>query len=159
MSLLLPISVTLSFLSLHPKLFPFQSLLTESFSLLFTSFQSDIQLPFPLICSPSPSLYLSLSLSFIHFVPQLPCITIFFFSLPSFCTTSSTCIWFDTFGTLWNKTTKEHHRNQRRASTVEQIQSNISEVNSPLPKPQQMVSAVPRRIWTVVKRRVDAKQW
>ena len=50
---------------------------------------------------------------------------------------------------------------QRRPRTVEQLESYIRQEwdNIPLPKLQQLVSSVPRRLRTVVKRRGDATQW
>lgn len=50
---------------------------------------------------------------------------------------------------------------QKRPKTVEQLESYIRQewVNIPLPKLEQLVSSVPRRLQTVVKRKGDVSQW
>uniref|UniRef100_A0A8C1Z295 Paired domain-containing protein n=1 Tax=Cyprinus carpio TaxID=7962 RepID=A0A8C1Z295_CYPCA len=50
---------------------------------------------------------------------------------------------------------------QRRPKTVEQLQACIRQEwdNIPIPKLEQLVSSVPRRLQTVIKRRGDATQW
>ncbi len=50
---------------------------------------------------------------------------------------------------------------QRRPKTVEQLEACIRQEwdNIPIPKLEQLVSSVPRRLQTVIKRRGDATQW
>ncbi len=50
---------------------------------------------------------------------------------------------------------------QRRPKTVEQLETCIRQEwdNIPIPKLEQLVSSVPRRLQTVIKRRGDATQW
>lgn len=50
---------------------------------------------------------------------------------------------------------------QRRPKTVEQLEAFIRQEwdNIPIPKLEQLVSSVPRRLQTVIKRRGDATQW
>ncbi len=50
---------------------------------------------------------------------------------------------------------------QRRPKTVEQLEACIRQEwdNIPIPKLEQLVSSVPRRFQTVIKRRGDATQW
>ncbi len=50
---------------------------------------------------------------------------------------------------------------QRRPKTVEQLEACIRQEwdNIPIPKLEQIVSSVPRRLQTVIKRRGDATQW
>ncbi len=50
---------------------------------------------------------------------------------------------------------------QRRPKTVEQLEAYIRQEwdNIPIPKLEQLVSSVPRRLQTVIKRRGDATQW
>ncbi len=50
---------------------------------------------------------------------------------------------------------------QRRPKTVEQLEACIRQEwdNIPFPKLEQLVSSVPRRLQTVIKRRGDATQW
>ncbi len=50
---------------------------------------------------------------------------------------------------------------QRRPKTVEQLRSLYRQEwdNIPIPKLEQLVSSVPRRLQTVIKRRGDATQW
>uniref|UniRef100_A0A9J8BPY1 Tc1-like transposase DDE domain-containing protein n=1 Tax=Cyprinus carpio carpio TaxID=630221 RepID=A0A9J8BPY1_CYPCA len=50
---------------------------------------------------------------------------------------------------------------QRRPKTVEQLKACIRQEwdNIPIPKLKQLVSSVPRRLQTVIKRRGDATQW
>ncbi len=50
---------------------------------------------------------------------------------------------------------------QRRPKTVEQLDACIEQKwdNIPIPKLEQLVSSVPRRLQTVIKRRGDATQW
>ncbi len=50
---------------------------------------------------------------------------------------------------------------QRRPKTVEQLEASIRQEwdNIPIPKLEQLVSSVPRRLQTVIKRRGDATQW
>ncbi len=50
---------------------------------------------------------------------------------------------------------------QRRPKTVEQLEARIRQEwdNIPIPKLEQLVSSVPRRLQTVIKRRGDATQW
>ncbi len=50
---------------------------------------------------------------------------------------------------------------QRRPKTVEQLEGCIRQEwdNIPIPKLEQLVSSVPRRLQTVIKRRGDATQW
>ncbi len=50
---------------------------------------------------------------------------------------------------------------QRRSKTVEQLEACIRQEwdNIPIPKLEQLVSSVPRRLQTVIKRRGDATQW
>ncbi len=50
---------------------------------------------------------------------------------------------------------------QRRPKTVEQLEASIKQEwdNIPIPKLEQLVSSVPRRLQTVIKRRGDATQW
>ncbi len=50
---------------------------------------------------------------------------------------------------------------QRRPKTDEQLEASIRQEwdNIPIPKLEQLVSSVPRRVQTVIKRRGDATQW
>ncbi len=50
---------------------------------------------------------------------------------------------------------------QRRPKTVEQLEACIRQEwdNIPIPKLEQLVSSVPRRLQTVIKRRGDTTQW
>ncbi len=50
---------------------------------------------------------------------------------------------------------------QRKPKTVEQLEACIRQEwdNIPIPKLEQLVSSVPRRLQTVIKRRGDATQW
>ncbi len=50
---------------------------------------------------------------------------------------------------------------QRRPKTVKQLEACIRQEwdNIPIPKLEQLVSSVPRRLQTVIKRRGDATQW
>ncbi len=50
---------------------------------------------------------------------------------------------------------------QRRPKTVEQLEACIRQEwdNIPIPKLEQLVSSVPRRLQTVIKRRGDVTQW
>ncbi len=50
---------------------------------------------------------------------------------------------------------------QRRPKTVEQLEACIRQEwdNIPIPKLEQLVSSVPRRLQTVIKRRGDGTQW
>ncbi len=57
-----------------------------------------------------------------------------------------------------------HHKEEdatRRPKTVEQLEACIRQEwdNIPIPKLEQLVSSVPRRLQTVIKRRGDATQW
>ncbi len=59
---------------------------------------------------------------------------------------------------IWRIIRKER---QRRPKTVEQLEACIRQEwdNIPIPKLEQLVSSVPRRLQTVIKRRGDATQW
>ncbi len=52
-------------------------------------------------------------------------------------------------------------KHRRRPKTVEQLEACIRQEwdNIPIPKLEQLVSSVPRRLQTVIKRRGDATQW
>ncbi len=55
-----------------------------------------------------------------------------------------------------------HHKEEDATKkTVEQLEACIRQEwdNIPIPKLEQLVSSVPRRLQTVIKRRGDATQW
>ncbi|KAF3702655.1 hypothetical protein EXN66_Car018343 [Channa argus] len=54
-----------------------------------------------------------------------------------------------------------HNMGKGRSKTVEQLEACIRQEwdNIPIPKLEQLVSSVPRRLKTVIKRRRDATQW
>ncbi len=60
---------------------------------------------------------------------------------------------------IWRIITRKMR--QRRPKTVEQLEACIRQEldNIPIPKLEQLVSSVPRRLQTVIKRRGDATQW